>query len=72
MQTITELNEQKEKLSIECDKLREIKKQLYSNMDIESPMSKEEKELNRKISSLFSEMFEIIKLKRKINKTNNN
>jgi hypothetical protein len=66
MQNIKELDSQKKMLSIEVDKLVAIKKRLYSNMDIESPMSIDEKELNKKIYQLYSEIFQIIKQKRNI------
>lgn len=44
------------------------KKELYSNIDIESPMSADEKKLDKDIQSIFSEIQEIIQQKRKINK----
>lgn len=44
------------------------KKELYSNMDIESPMSADEKKLDKDIQSIFSEIQGIIQQKRKISK----
>jgi hypothetical protein len=55
----------KEQLIKEVDILISKKKKLYSDIDIESPMSKEEKELNQQIASLFSQIQEIIMNKRK-------
>lgn len=46
-------------------KLQVIKIKLYSNVDIESPKSKEEKELDKKLSDLASKMNQIVSLKRK-------
>jgi hypothetical protein len=42
------------------------KKKLYSNMDIESPMSAEEKQLDKDIQSIFSQIQQIIQQKRKM------
>ena len=55
----------KEQLIKEVDILISKKKKLYSDIDIESPMSKEEKELNKQIANLFSQIQEIIMNKRK-------
>jgi sugar-specific transcriptional regulator TrmB len=55
----------KEQLIQEVDILISKKKKLYSDVDIESPMSKEEKELNQQIANLFSQIQEIIMNKRK-------
>jgi hypothetical protein len=44
----------------------EMKNIIYSNMDIESPMSADEKELNNKIASIYSEINTIIIEKRKL------
>ena len=54
----------KEQLIKEVDILISKKKKLYSDVDIESPMSKEEKELNQQIANLFSQIQEIIMNKR--------
>jgi sugar-specific transcriptional regulator TrmB len=54
----------KEQLIKEVDILISKKKKLYSDIDIESPMSKEEKELNKQIANLFSQIQEIIMNKR--------
>lgn len=47
------------------DELRALKKKLYSNVDIESPMTEKEKELNRLIAEKFSEINQAILNKRK-------
>ena len=41
------------------------KKKLYSNVDIESPMSADEKKLEKDIQSIFSQIQQIIRQKRK-------
>ena len=64
-ETIESLRLKKNKLIESVDKLILLKKQLYSNVDIESPMSKNEKDLNNKISKIFSEIQPLVK---KINK----
>ena len=42
------------------------KKKLYSNVDIESPMSADEKKLEKDIQSIFSQIQQIIRQKRKL------
>jgi hypothetical protein len=42
------------------------KKKLYSNVDIESPMSADEKQLDKDIQSIFSQIQQLIQQKRKI------
>jgi hypothetical protein len=64
-ETIESLRFKKSKLIESVDKLILLKKQIYSNVDIESPMSKDEKELNSKIAKIFSEIQPLVK---KINK----
>jgi hypothetical protein len=64
-ETIESLRLKKNQLIKSVDKLILLKKQLYSNVDIESPMSKDEKELNSKIAKIFSEIQPLVK---KINK----
>lgn len=59
--TTNELREKKNKLLAEFKILAEKKKRLYSDMPIDSPMSEEEKELNRIVSYLASEINSIIK-----------
>ena len=51
-----------------ADELVKIKKSKYSNMDIESPMSIDEKQLDRDIAELFSKAQTIVKEKQKIMK----
>lgn len=66
--------EYKDKLSLESeynsksvDELVQIKKQLYSNIDIESPMSEHEKLLDKIIANKFSDINEKIRIKRENN-----
>ena len=64
-----ELDNKKASLLREFNELSAMKKQLYSNMDIETPMSVEEKALNNKMSAISSEMNSIIREKRNHLKT---
>lgn len=61
----TDLNNKKALLLTEVNQLTAIKKRLYSDIDIEQPMSKQEKELNSKIAKFYSEINQIIIEKRK-------
>ncbi len=61
MKTIKELQEKKTILLTEFKSLVATKKQLYSNMPIDSAMSDHEKELNKKITSIASNMNMIVK-----------
>ena len=65
MKTIEQLQQEKRNLMNEVKPLIAKKKKLYSNMDIESAMSNEEKQLSKQISSIFSD---INTLQREINK----
>lgn len=51
---------EKEELIKKVNELIAEKKRLFSNMDIESPMSDEEKELTKEIAALWSEINQII------------
>ena len=55
---------EKDKLLKEVNKLISVKKELYSNMSIEDPMSDNEKELNKKIALIWSEVNSIIRQER--------
>ena len=61
-----EIDAKKKVLVDEVDKLIPIHKKKYGNMPIDSPKSKDEKESEKKIASLFSEINELIILKRKL------
>lgn len=61
MEALEILRNEKATLSAQVEQLVKLKKKLYSNMDIESPMSVEEKELNAKIAGLFSEINKVVK-----------
>jgi hypothetical protein len=54
----------KSELLSEVNDLVLLKKQLYSNMDITSPMSSHEKELTKQITDLFSEINQIVRMER--------
>ena len=64
--TLLELESAKQTLLNEVQKLVTLKKQLYSNVDIESPMSTEEKELNNQIANIWSQINSIVIEKRKL------
>lgn len=59
MQTL-ELNNKKSELLKEVNILVSLKKKLYSNIDITSPVSLEEKTLQNQINDLFSQINSIV------------
>ena len=59
--TLSQLQTEKAILLNTVNELVAIKKRLYSNMDIEQPMSKEEKDLNAQIASLYSQVNKVVK-----------
>jgi hypothetical protein len=63
---IKDLDTVKNDLIKKADVLISKKKKLYSNVDIESPMSADEKKLNKDIADLFSQIQQLILQKRKI------
>ena len=63
---IKDLDRVKNDLLKKVDVLIAKKKKLYSNIDIESPMSADEKELEKEIQSIFSQIQQIIQQKRKL------
>jgi hypothetical protein len=63
---IKDLDKVKARLLKEVDALVAKKKKLYSNMDITQPMSAAEKNLDKQIADIFSEIFQIINQKRTI------
>lgn len=62
--TLERLDQAKQELLENVDKLLKLKESLYKNVDIETPMSEHEKNLNREINVIFSEINKIIKQKR--------
>lgn len=56
----------KDQLLSEAKKLTAKKKRLYSHMDITSPKSEYEKQLERKIAGIYSEINQLIRKERKI------
>lgn len=64
--TIIELENEKQELLLEVNQLVSLKNKLYSNIDITTKMTENEKQLNNKISNIYSRINEIVKLKRKI------
>lgn len=68
---LQELDKEKADLLKRSDELSAKKKRLYSNMDIESAMSDDEKQLDKDIADTFSKINLIVLEKRKIKKVNN-
>ena len=68
---IKDLDKVRHDLIKKVDVLIAKKKKLYSNVDIESPMSADEKELENDIQSIFSQIQQIIQQKRKIKESVN-
>ena len=64
--TIDEIDAKKKVLLDKVNKLIPVHKKKYGNIPIDSPKSEEEKESDKKISNLFSEINELISLKRKL------
>jgi len=58
---IEKLTDQKNEMLKKFKELAKLKKQLYSKVDISSAMSPAEKELNKKMSSISSDMFQMIR-----------
>ena len=65
---VKDLDKVKNDLLKKADILIAKKKKLYSNVDIESPMSADEKKLNKEIADLFSEIQQLILQKRSLKK----
>lgn len=63
---IKDLDKVRHDLIKKVDVLIAKKKKLYSNVDIESPMSADEKQLDKDIQSIFSQIQSLIQQKRKI------
>ena len=61
--TITQLDTEKKELLNEVTALTEKKNSLYSNMDVESPMTQDEKDLNKEIAAIYSRVNQIVKQK---------
>lgn len=59
--TLLQLQTEKATLLNTVNELVAVKKRLYSNMDIEQPMGKEEKDLNAQIASLYSKVNKVVK-----------
>ena len=68
---IKDLDKVRNDLIKKVDVLIAKKKKLYSNVDIESPMSAEEKQLDKDIQSIFSQIQQIILKKRSLKESLN-
>jgi ABC-type cobalamin transport system ATPase subunit len=64
--TLSHLQTQKSSLLNTVNELVAIKKRLYSNMDIEQPMSKDEKDLNAQICFIYSQVNQVVKQIKKL------
>ena len=71
-EVIKDLDKVKTDLLKKVDVLIAKKKKLYSNIDIESPMSSDEKQLDKDIQSIFSQIQQLILQKRSLKKENIN
>ena len=67
-QVIKDLDKAKNDLLKKVNVLIAKKKKLYSDVDIESPMSADEKKLDKDISDLFSQIFKLVRQKRSVKK----
>jgi hypothetical protein len=65
---IKDLDKVKNDLLKKVDVLVAKKKKLYSNVDIESPMSADEKKLDKEIADLFSQINQLVLQKRSLKK----
>jgi hypothetical protein len=65
---IKDLDKVRNDLIKKVDVLIAKKKKLYSNVDIESPMSADEKQLDKDIQSIFSQIQGLIQQKRSLKK----
>lgn len=67
-EVIKDLDKVKNDLLKKVDVLVAKKKKLYSNVDIESPMSADEKKLDKEIADLFSDINQLVLQKRSLKK----
>jgi len=67
-QVIKDLDKAKNDLLKKVDALIAKKKKLYSNVDIEAPMSADEKKLDKDIADLFSQINKLVLQKRSVKK----
>ena len=63
---LKKIDDKKEMLKQKVNKLVAFKKQTYGKMDISSPMSKEEKDLDKEIAGIYSEINQLIIEKRQV------
>ena len=63
--TLSQLQTQKANLLNKVNELVAVKKRLYSNMDIEQPMTQKEKDLDIQIAKIYSEVNKVVKQIRK-------
>lgn len=63
---LQEIDNRKKILLNDAKILSAKQKKLYGNIDISQPISEQERELSNQISSIFSEINQLVKLKRQI------
>lgn len=63
---LKQLEEKKQELLLNGKELSDLRKKLYGNVDISSPKSQEEKDLDKQISDVFSQINEIVFEKKRI------
>ena len=66
MTTLQNLETEKIELRLKVKSLIELKDELFSNVDIETPMCNKEKELTRGISNIYSRINQIVGEKRNL------
>ena len=66
--TIESLEKKKTELLKTAEDLSKLKKKLYSNKDIESPKSQDEKDLDKKVADAYSEINSIVLQKKELAK----
>ena len=69
---IEAINNERKELRKKVSSLVELKNKLFSNMNIESPMCKEEKNLTKEIASIYSKMNALVREKRNLLKNSPN
>ena len=66
---VEELRAKKSSLLLKAESLASRKNELFGDIDISQPMSEEEKELNKQIADIFSQINQIVMDIRRANKT---
>lgn len=64
--TLEIIENEKKELRTKANNLVNLKNELFSNMDIESPMCNKEKELTKEIASVYSRLNQLVREKRNL------